>query len=309
MSSMILGGCIPSPKKQTEAITVEENPNMMYMLVGSYATPEEEGIKVYNFDEQNGNSQYISGIKGISNPSFLIPSADGERIYAVGEDSGKSSTANAIKFDKEQKKLTLLNSQPTDGGAPCYITLSPSEKFVLTANYIGGSITVFPLDKDGKLKSETRLISFTGNSLDKERQTQPHLHCIEFTPDHKYLLASDLGTDQIHVFPVSENVTDGVSHSLLNESEEFNIKVESGSGPRHICFHPNQKFAYLINLKSATKPFNVLLACTSPLITELADKLRQKHPNQPTISPYPTMRLEAIRSIIPISCRRYPKSV
>ena len=132
-------------------------------------------------------------------------------------------------------------------GAPCYITLSPSEKFVLTANYIGGSITVFPLDKDGKLKSETRLISFTGNSLDKERQTQPHLHCIEFTPDHKYLLASDLGTDQIHVFPVSENVTDGVSHSLLNESEEFNIKVESGSGPRHICFHPNQKFAYLIN--------------------------------------------------------------
>lgn len=115
MSSMILGGCIPSPKKQTEAITVEENPNMMYMLVGSYATPEEEGIKVYNFDEQNGNSQYISGIKGISNPSFLIPSADGERIYAVGEDSGKSSTANAIKFDKEQKKLTLLNSQPTDG--------------------------------------------------------------------------------------------------------------------------------------------------------------------------------------------------
>lgn len=127
MSSMILGGCIPSPKKQTEAITVEENPNMMYMLVGSYATPEEEGIKVYNFDEQNGNSQYISGIKGISNPSFLIPSADGERIYAVGEDSGKSSTANAIKFDKEQKRLTLLNSQPTDGGAPCYITLSPSE--------------------------------------------------------------------------------------------------------------------------------------------------------------------------------------
>ena len=68
-----------------------------------------------------------------------------------------------------------------------------------------------------------------------------------YTPDHKYLLASDLGTDQIHVFPVSENVTDGVSHSLLNESEEFNIKVESGSGPRHICFHPNQKFAYLIN--------------------------------------------------------------
>ena len=62
-------------------------------------------------------------------------------------------------------------------------------------------------------------------------------------------------------------------------------------------------------LKSATKPFNVLIACTRPLITELSDKLKLKDPLLPTISPYPTMRLEAIRSIIPISCRRHPKSV
>ena len=60
-------------------------------------------------------------------------------------------------------------------------------------------------------------------------------------------MANDLGTDQIHVFPVSESVSDGVSHSLLNEGESTDIKVEPGSGPRHICFHPNQKFAYLIN--------------------------------------------------------------
>lgn len=247
MSSMILGACTSSSKKQTEPIAVAEDNNTMYMLVGSYATPDEEGIKVYSFDEQTGDTKYISGLKGISNPSYLIPSADGERIYAVGEDAGKSSTANAIKFDKELRTLTLLNSQLTDGGAPCYITLSPSGKFVITANYLGGNITVFPLDKEGKLQSKPRLISFIGDGPDKERQTQPHLHCVEFTPDHKYLLANDLGTDQIHVFPVSENVTDGVSHSLLNESKEFNVKVEPGSGPRHIRFHPNQKFAYLIN--------------------------------------------------------------
>ena len=247
MSGIILGGCTTSPKKQTEPTTVAEDTNTMYLLVGSYATPDEEGIKVYSFDEQTGNTNYISGLKGISNPSYLTPSADGERIYAVGEDNGKSSTANAIRFDKEQGVLTLLNSQPTDGGAPCNITLSPSGKFVLTANYMGGSVTVFPLDKNGKLQPDTRLISFIGNGPDKERQAQPHLHCVKFTPDHKYLLANDLGTDQIHVFPVSENVTDGVSHSLLDESGELNVKVEPGSGPRHICFHPNQKFAYLIN--------------------------------------------------------------
>lgn len=246
MSSMILGACT-STKKQTEPIAVSEDYNGIYMLVGSYATPEEEGIKIYRFDEATGNAEYISGLKGISNPSYLIPSVDGERIYAVGEDEGKTSKANAIRFDKEQETLTLLNSQLTDGAAPCYITLSPSGKFVITANYFGGSITIFPLDKEGKLKPDTRLISFIGNGPDKERQNQPHVHCVEFTPDHKYLLANDLGTDQIHIFPVSEAMTDGVAHSLLDESKEYNVKVEPGSGPRHICFHPNQKYAYLIN--------------------------------------------------------------
>lgn len=249
MSSVLLGACGSSPKKQAEPMAVaDENNNTIFMLVGSYATPEEEGIKAYRFNLESGDAEYICGLKGISNPSYLIPSVDGERVYAVGEDSGKSSTANAIRFDKQAGKLTLLNSQPTDGGAPCYINLSPSGKFVITANYMGGSITVFPLDKDGRLKPDAaRLISFIGSGPDKERQSQPHLHCVEFTPDHKNLLANDLGTDQIHIFPVSETVTEGVAHSLLDESKEYNVKVEPGSGPRHICFHPNQKFAYLIN--------------------------------------------------------------
>ena len=245
ISGLLLGACTSKP--QNNIVTVDENSDKMFLFVGSYATPDEEGIKVYRFSEDTGKATYISGLKGISNPSYLTPSVDGERLYAVGEDDGQTSTANAIIFNKEDGKLTLLNSQPTNGGAPCYITLSPSGKFVLTANYMGGSITVFPLNKEGRLESDSRLISFVGDGPDKERQSQPHLHCAEFTPDHKYLLANDLGTDQIHVFPVSESVSDGVSHSLLNESEEFNIKVESGSGPRHICFHPNQKFAYLIN--------------------------------------------------------------
>ncbi len=72
---------------------------------------------------------------------------------------------------------------------------------------------------------------------------------------------------------------------------------------------PEEAILFLLTLKSATKLFSVLLASKRPLITELADKLRLKYPLLPTISPCPTMRLEAIRSIIPISCRRYPKSV
>lgn len=298
MSSMILGACT-STKKQTEPTTVSEDYNGIYMLVGSYATPEEEGVKVYRFDEATGNAKYITGLKGISNPSYLTPSVDGERIYAVGEDEGKTSTANAIRFDKEQETLTLLNSQPTDGAAPCYIQLSPSGKFVITANYFGGSITVFPLDKEGKLKPDTRLISFIGNGPDKERQNQPHVHCVEFTPDHKYLLANDLGTDQIHIFPVSEAMTDGVAHSLLDESKEYNVKVEPESGPRHICFHPNQKYAYLINeISGKVITFSYENGKLNALQYIEADTIRAKGSGDIHISPdgkfvYASNRLQA----------------
>ena len=85
-----------------------------------------------------------------------------------------------------------------------------------------------------------------------------------------------------------------------------------GREPAYLSSHATNRYFipnWGIYLKSAAKPFNVLIACTRPLITELADKLRLKYPLLPTTSPYPTMRLEAIRSIIPISCRRYPKSV
>lgn len=245
MSSLIVGACTSAPKQQAEATT--ENKHGMYMLVGSYAAPEEEGIKVYRFNEDTGDAEYVSGLKGISNPSYLTPSADGEKIYAVGEDEGLTSTANALRFDKRKGRLTLLNSQPTQGGAPCYITLSPSEQFVLTANYMGGSITVFPVEKEGKLSADARLITFAGKGPDKERQTQPHLHCVTFTPDHQFLLANDLGTDRIHVFPVNREATGSIAGSLLNEIKAYDVEIEPGSGPRHLCFHPNGKFAYLIN--------------------------------------------------------------
>lgn len=96
------------------------------------------------------------------------------------------------------------------------------------------------------------------------------------------------------------------------EVPEYHIAVAGsllGISLHQDVSYPVGKVNVINILKSATKPFNVLLACTRPLITELSDKLRQKHPLLPTTSPYPTMRLETIRSIIPISCRRYPKSV
>ena len=226
--------CACTSMKQKE--TMEK----MYLMVGSYATPEEEGIKVYAWDGEKGEAAYVSGLKGISNPSYQVVSADGKHVYSVGEDDGLTSTAHALSFDKSQGRLALTNTQLTQGGAPCYINLSPHEDYVVTANYMGGSISVFPLEASGRLGENVSTFAFKGEGVLKERQSQPHLHCVEFTPDGKFLLANDLGTDKIHVFLLKSN-------GQLDKENTFDVELEPGSGPRHLCFSKDGRFAYLIN--------------------------------------------------------------
>lgn len=226
--------------KQAQTVDVDVA-DSLYLLAGSYAQPQEEGIRVYVFNQETGKGVYRSGLSGISNPSFLTLSTDGNRVYAVGEDEGSSSTANALTFDRVKGNLSLVNAQPTQGGAPCNIVLSPEEDYVLTANYTGGSITVFPVGKNGELL-EGDTLAFTGNGPDSERQTQPHLHSVLFTPDNRLMLANDLGTDRIHVFPVSNERGKG----LLDRTAAYDVKLTPGAGPRHTCFAPDGKHAYLI---------------------------------------------------------------
>ncbi len=226
--------CACTSMKQKE--TMEK----MYLMVGSYATTEEEGIKIYAWDNENGEATYVSGLKGISNPSYQVASADGNRVYSVGEDEGLTSTVHALSFDKTKGVLTLMNTQLTQGGAPCYVNLSPDARWIITANYMGGNISQVPLEASGRLGENVSTFAFEGEGVLKERQSQPHLHCVEFTPDGKFLLANDLGTDKIHVFPMTPE-------GKLDEMGTFDIELEPGSGPRHLCFSKDGRFAYLIN--------------------------------------------------------------
>ncbi len=232
IASLLLGACTSIKQKETM--------DNAYLMVGSYATPQEEGIKVYAWDHEKGEATYLSGLKGISNPSYQVVSADGSCVYSVGEDDGLTSTAHALSFDKEKGELTLMNTRLTQGGAPCYINISPDGKWVVTANYAGANISLIPLEDNGRLNENVSTIAFEGEGINKKRQSQSHLHCVEFTPDGKFLLANDLGTDKIHVFPLS-------SDGQLDKEKTFDVKIEPGSGPRHICFSKDGRFAYLIN--------------------------------------------------------------
>lgn len=237
----ILTGC--TGKKSQQAVTTSAS-DPLYMLVGSYGPADQEGIKVYKFNQATGEGQYVSGVKGISNPSYQTVSKDGKRVYSVGEDNGGTACANALTFDAATGTLTLINSQPTQGATPCHIALSPEEDYVVTANYNGSNISLFPLDEEGRLKPG-QTIGFEGSGPDKERQAIPHLHFVYFTPDNHYLLANDLGTDRIHRFPLNTRQK-GSNTPLVDRQRASDIRLTPGSGPRHAVFSADGRFAYLI---------------------------------------------------------------
>lgn len=247
LSCITIFGCGTKKEKTEDSSEAKVNKNDLFLLVGSYSSAEAEGIKLFRFNEETCAMSYVDGVKGIANPSYQNVSNDGNYIYSVGEDDEDLATVNAIQLDKEKGKLTLLNSQLVGEGAPCYIRVSPNGRFLLTANYMGGSISVFPIEKDGKIGDRPYTIRYKGHGQDSQRQEQPHLHCVEFTPDGKHLVANDLGLDCIHKYPVVGNGQKVTQSNFINTKNKKDIKLESGSGPRHICFRPDGKFAYLIN--------------------------------------------------------------
>ncbi len=226
--------------KSAQPVSGQKSSNDLYMLVGTYTSGTSKGISVYRFDMDHATAEFVSEAP-ITNPSYLAVSQDGRFVYSVSENKLEEATASAFAFDKQTGILKLLNSQPTKGASPCYISVDRSNRFVVTANYMGGSVSVFPVAGDGSLQPVAKIFDFKGTGPDERRQEQAHLHCVFFSPDQKYLFAEDLGTDKIHKF----NVSNQPPFLSLGIPESFS--VEPGSGPRHLTFHPNGKFAYLIN--------------------------------------------------------------
>jgi 6-phosphogluconolactonase (cycloisomerase 2 family) len=215
---------------------------VLYLLIGTYTFGTSEGIYVYKLHTETGEAEYVSMVK-VDHPSYLAADKENHFIYAVTENGGLPSYANALSFDKETGTLKLLNTQETRGAAPCNIAIDSRGKFVVTANYNGGNLSVFPVQEDGTLAAASQVIGFEGKGVIPGRQDQPHLHCVQFSPEGTYLFATDLGTDHIYRFEVDYSA----SGQFLKEASLKPFEVAGGSGPRHFVFHPSEKYVYLIN--------------------------------------------------------------
>ncbi len=226
------------------------------LYVGTYtsgtsgAAGKSEGIYSYRMNPTTGALTALNTVKGVVDPSFLAIDHSRRWLYAVNEVDqfgGKPSGAiSAFAIDRNSGSLAFLNQQPTLGGSPCHLLVDKTNKFVLVANYNGGNVSVLPIKADGSLGVATDMVQHHGSSVNKERQEGPHAHCIELDSNNRYAFAVDLGLDKVLVYKFD------AKNGKLVANNVPSVQLSPGAGPRHLAFHPNGKYAYVINELAGT---------------------------------------------------------
>ncbi|WBA43250.1 lactonase family protein [Hymenobacter canadensis] len=232
-----LSGC-------ASALTGRSRPDYL-VYVGTYAKAEADSIFLYRLNATTGALTRLRAEKGGPNPAFLAIDSKQEHLYAANEvdefQGAKSGYVSAFAIDRRTGGLTALNQQPSAGGGPCYLSLDGSGRAALVANYGGGSVSLLPIAPDGTLRPPSATDQHRGSGPNKNRQTEAHAHCIIPDPAGRFAFAVDLGTDQV----LGYRLDAGAGQWTPLPAPAFT--TQPGAGPRHLTFHPNGRWAYLIN--------------------------------------------------------------
>jgi len=237
-----------------------DSPKGRYVLfVGTYTDKQSKGIYAYRFDSASSELTPLGMAAEAINPSFLAIDPSHRFLYAVNEvqkyEDANSGAVSAFaidtqKGDRQTAKVQLLNAVGSRGADPCYIAFDKTGKYALVANYTGGSVAVFPVQADGHIGESSAFVQHVGSSVNRERQEGAHAHWIETTPDNRFAIAVDLGLDELLIYRF-----DAKNGSLTPNNPPY-AKLDPGAGPRHLAFHPNGKFAYVVNeLQSSITAF------------------------------------------------------
>src|SRR6266480_4266910 len=241
-------GCV----SQQRGASAESSRNSKKFLVyfGTYTGAKSKGIYVSRFTSAGGKLAAPELAVETISPSFLALHPNRRFLYAANEigdfDGKKSGAVSAFVIDSHTGKLTPLNQQPSGGDGPCHLAVDSTGKSVLVANYGGGSVEALPIKPDGSLDSPTAFIQHHGSSADRQRQEGPHAHFIATDTANRFALTCDLGLDEVLVYKFDP------ANSSLVANDPPAARIEPGSGPRHLAFHSNGRFAYVINEMKCT---------------------------------------------------------
>jgi 6-phosphogluconolactonase len=220
------------------------------------------GIHLFRVNRSTGGLTPVGVHEMGTSPSCLAFNASGTRLYSsnetdrVGED--KEGTVSAFGIDRADGRLEPLNTVPSGGAGPTYVSVHPSGRFVLVANYFGGSVAVLPILPDGRLGpatdvekdvgaiGPTRATSAPVGSFAISGHDRTHAHMIQADPSGRFVLHVDLGLDRIFVWRFDDQ------RGTLAPSETPSVSLPPGDGPRHFSFHPGGRWLYSIQEEGST---------------------------------------------------------
>lgn len=235
--------------------TTKTHAKPYWVYFGTYTKPQgSRGLYRSSFDPATGDLSMPLLAATMDHPTFLAVGPGGDCLYAVSETAqsgpqGNEGTIHAFRINKATGALTFLNSRPTAGAHPVYVSINSTGKFAIVANYSGGSSAVFALQSDGSLGKLTDFKKHVGvPGPNTKRQESAHAHCAQFAVIDRveYAYVVDLGLDQIFAYRLDEPT--GRLLPLVPPS----LKLEAGSGPRHLAFSRSDGRAYVVGELNST---------------------------------------------------------
>jgi 6-phosphogluconolactonase len=209
--------------------------NLQTGYIGTYTKGDSKGIYKFTLNAAEGKITGIKEVAALENPTYLTLSNDQKYLYSVGKSGNLGGLASYSIADNGD--LTAINNQLLEGSPPCHVSVDSKNRFVFSGNYHKGTVESHLINpEDGSVQPASSIIQHEGSGPDP-RQEKPHVHYTGLTPDEKYLIAVDLGTDSLTSYEVS-------SEGKLTKVHLLPLKA--GSGPRHLTFHPNGMLAYLM---------------------------------------------------------------
>ena len=264
-TSAIVAGSAPLLEEVIKAQSAGENAPLV-AYVGTFSSPLRDtlptqvdlppgngrGIHLFQVNRTTGAMTPIGVHEMITSPSCLA--LHGDRLYSANETDrvgeNKEGTVSAFTVNRANGQLTLLNTVSSGGAGPTYVSLHPSGKYLLVANYFGGSVAVLPILNDGRLGPATDIRNDSGTIGPRKATNAPlgsfafsghdrtHAHMIQADASGRFVLHVDLGLDKIFVWKFDLN------KGVLIPNDPFSISLPPGDGPRHFSFHPNGRWLY-----------------------------------------------------------------
>ncbi len=221
------------------ASAVQAEHTAVWIGMSAAAHGEREGIYRATLDTKTGALTQPKLAAEIGEPEFLAIRPDGKRLYAACRLPNGDGGVAAYEISDDTKSLRALNAVPTGGGQSCHVGLDRSGHCLFSAQYGYGNISALPLAADGKILAKPTVIQHTGTGPNHERQEGPHPHFVGTDPDNHFLFVPDLGSDRIVIYKLDPEKRTLSPHGAG--------RCPPGSGPRHLVFHPNGRFVYVVN--------------------------------------------------------------